>query len=81
MPNVLEPLKPLRPSQRILDLSTGEVWKIIVRDNLFHRDNELAAAPARGEERSYVYGCQAEGYEDERVVFHEQIGARFLVLG
>lgn len=72
------PLNPLRPSQRILDLSTGEVWTIVIRDNLFRKHS--AASPTARNDKTYVYRCEAESYEDERVVFHEQIGARFLVL-
>ncbi len=78
---MMQPTSPLRPSQRILDLSTGEVWTIVIQDTLFKRESAAASVLTEVTPKSYVYGCEAEGYEDERVVFHDQIGDRFLVLG
>lgn len=75
--------KPLAPSQRILDTSTGEVWKIVLRNHFYQGEgNSRTRMTPKGERQClYVYGCVAVDYDDERIVFDDQIGREFQVLG
>ncbi len=83
--NAIRLAGPLAPSQRILETATGEIWKVIIREQ-FRGENgaiteERRFRPSGARKCLYLYGCAAEDRDDERVVFDDQIGTKYRLLG
>lgn len=74
-----ERIQPLPLDQILVDRRTGQAWKVAVIEAISSSSPKAKYWMSQATDgQIYLYGCSALDYDDERVIFPQEIGKDFI---